>query len=182
MNSQEFYEKINNLSTNYEDRDLEEYLLALYKKVGEHEGAPLTYDLALKIITESFASEPAEFQKEWLNYNEAPDRNRISKKFTNPLISESIDKANTSTLKPFEFTLEVLKFQIAELHRMRGKQLDNEYRYFGIESETGHHWYNFTPFENLECGARCMVDNNEDFDTLNWSFIGELLENGRVYE
>ena len=182
MNSQEFYGKINNLSTSYEDRDLEEYLLALYRQVKEYESVPLTYDLALKIIMESFTCEPAEFQEEWLNCNEAPDRNRISRKFTNPLVSESIDKTNTSTLKPFEFTLEVIKFQIAELHKMKGKQLENKYRFFGIDSETGHRWYNFTPHLNLECGARCMVDNKKGFDTLNWSFIGELLENGRIYE
>jgi len=182
MNSQEFYDNINNLSTSYEDWDLEEYLLALYRKVKEYESVPLTYDLALKIISESFTGEPAKFQEEWLNCIVAPDRNRTSRKFTNPLFSESIDKTNTSTLKPFEFTLEVIKFQIAELHKMRGKQLENKYRFFGIESETGHDWYNFAPHDNLECGARCMVDNNDDFGTLDWSFIGELLENGRIYE
>jgi len=65
---------------------------------------------------------------------------------------------------------------------MKGKQLENKYRYFGIQSETGNYWYNFDPFGNLECGARCMEDNETNFDDLNWSFIGELLENGRIYE
>ena len=182
MNFEEFYDEINNLPNNYKNRDLEEYLLALYEKVIEYKEEKLTYDLAIKIISESFTSNAVEFQENWLNCTIPPDENIINKKFTNPEISQSIDKTNHSQLEPFEFTIETLKFQIAELHKMRGKQLDNEYRYFGINSETGHRWYNFDPFGNLECGVNCMQDNDENFETIDWSFIGILLENGRIYE
>lgn len=182
MNAEEFYTQITSLSQTLENRDLEEYLLALLKIVKENKSKTLTYDLVIEMIKNAFISEPLEFKEEWLKYDTAPDENRLSKKFTNPELSQSIDKSNSSALKPYDFTIEVLKFQIAELHRMKGKQLDNEYRYFGIQSETGNSWYNFDPFGNLECGARCMDDNETDFDNLNWSFIGELLENGRTYE
>jgi hypothetical protein len=182
MNAEEFYTQITSLSETFENRDLEEYLLALLKIVEENRTKTLTYELVIDMIRNAFISEPLEFKEEWLKYDTAPDENRLSKKFTNPEISQSIDKSNYSTLEPYDFTIGVLKFQIAELHRMKGKQLDNEYRYFGIQSETGNSWYNFDPFGNLECGARCMDDNETEFDNLNWSFIGELLENGRIYE
>ena len=182
MTLEEFYDRIENLSGQYDNRDLEEYLLALYGKVMENKDKELTYDLAIKMIEEAFTAPSVEFKNEWLDCNTAPDENIISKKFTNPDISSSINKENTSTLEPFDFTIAVLKFQIADLHKMRGKQLDDEYRYFGIDSETGNRWYNFDPFGNLECGARCMGDNDLDFEYLDWSFIGELLENGRIYE
>ncbi|MEM9681065.1 MAG: hypothetical protein AAF901_12155, partial [Bacteroidota bacterium] len=122
------------------------------------------------------------FQDEWLACETAPDENRISKKFTHPAVSPTIDKTNLSELTPYDFTIEVLKFQMAELHKMKGKQLENEYRYLGVQSETGHDWYNFDPFTNLECGARCMGDGEMNFGSLDWSFLGELLENGRIYE
>ncbi|MEZ5008487.1 MAG: hypothetical protein R2753_10105 [Chitinophagales bacterium] len=182
MNAEEFYNQITKLPYSFENRDLEEYLLALLKIVEENKSKKLNYNLVIEMIQGAFESESLKFKDEWLKYDSAPDENRMSKKITNPEISQSIDKSNASSLEPQDFTIEVLKFQIAELHRMKGKQLENEYRYFGIQSETGNSWYNFDPFTNLECGARCMEDNETDFDNLNWSFIGELLENGRIYE
>ena len=58
-------------------------------------------------------------------------------------------------------------------------------RYFGIDSETGNRWYNFDPMTNLECGARCILDNEDDEDKefiVSWQTLGELLEMGRIYE
>lgn len=182
MNVTTFYNQISKLSDTYENRDLEDYLLALFKLIETNSTKVLTYNLVLEIIGKAFTSESAVFKNDWLNCISPPDENRMSKKFTNPIISEQIDTSNTSDLSPFDFTIEVLKFQIAELHKMRGKQLENEYRFFGVQSETGNSWYNFDPFANLECGARCMEDNETDFSVLDWSFIGELLENGRIYE
>ncbi len=182
MNVTEFYTHITKLSDKFENRDLEEYLLALYKLIENKRTEELTYNSIFDIISEAFTSESAPFNNDWLDCNSSPDGNRMSKKFTNPEIREQIDKSNTSGLSPYDFTIEVLKFQIAELHKMRGKQLENEYRYFGVQSETGNYWYNFDPFANLECGARCMEDNDTDFSSPDWSFFGELLENGRIYE
>jgi hypothetical protein len=28
---------------------------------------------------------------------------------------------------------------------MKGKQLEDEWKYYGIDSETGNRWYNFDP-------------------------------------
>ncbi len=181
MNSEQFYITIAKLEESFENRDLETYLLALYQNILEHKDEELTYELVIDIISKSFTSKAAKFNIEWLDSIEAPDENRMSQKFTNKAFSDFVDKSNHSTLAPFEFTIDVLKFQIAELHKMKGKQLEDEYRYFGIDSETGHRWYNFDPFAILSCGSRCMEDNERDFTNLDWSFIGELLENGRIY-
>lgn len=160
---------------------MEEYLSALHKNVLKHGNSELTLDLVLKMLCDSFTSDLMEFEPEWLNITEAPDRNRMSRKFTNPEISSEVDKANLSGFHGIDFTIETLKFQIAELHKMRDKQLKNELRYFGLQSETGNYWFNFDPFTNLECGVRCMLDNKVEIDEIDWSFIGDLLENGRVY-
>ncbi len=68
---------------------------------------------------------------------------------------------------------------------MKGKQLEDKMRYFGIASETANHWSNFDPMTNLECGARCLLDREDDNEkelAVNWYTLGELLEMGRVYE
>ncbi|MBP2832617.1 hypothetical protein J8281_10515 [Aquimarina sp. U1-2] len=182
MTLEEFYEAIEDLSQIYENKDLEEFLLALYDRVEAYKKEKLTFDLVLKMINESFTGKPINFQNDWLQCTKPPDSNRMSKKFSNPGINYAFDQENTSSLQPYEFTLAVLRFQIAELHKMKENQLKNELRYFGVDSETGHRWYNFDPFANLECGVRCMIDNEERFGSLDWSFIGELLENGRIYE
>ena len=182
MNATTFYNKVENFSKTQKNRDLEEYLLALYSEISSNKNKKITYKLVFSILENAFTSKPITFNNDWLNCNEPPDSNRINNKFTNPKFSDFVDKTNTSTLSPYEFTIETLKFQIADLHKMKGKQLVDEYRYFGIDSETGHRWYNFDPFGNLSCGARCMEDNDIFLEEIDWSFIGELLENGRIYE
>jgi hypothetical protein len=186
MTLEEFYNQIRTFESTFENRELEEYLLALYKNLSDNKVVYIqerpTLELVLCLLKESFTSEATSFDDDWLNIVELPDPNRLTRKFTNPDIKDVIDKANTSGLFGMEFTMEVLKFQIAELHRMRGKQLENEDRYFGIDSDTGCRWYNFDPFSNLECGAACMVDNEKETADIDWSFIGNLLEDGRIYE
>lgn len=186
MNFEEFINEIENLPSNFENRDLETYLLAIYKNLEDNKEIYLkeqvTLDLVLCILKEAFTSEPAIFNKEWLNITQSPNCNRIYRKFTNPELKDMVDKSNMAEKSGIEFSLDVLKFQIAELHKMRGKQLYEEERYFGIDSETGNRWYNFDPFTNLECGSRCMYDNDDTGEYIDWSFIGDLLENGRIYE
>lgn len=38
---------------------------------------------------------------------------------------------------------------------------------------------------NLECGARCIIDSEDDEEKefiVSWQTLGELLEMGRIYE
>ena len=66
---------------------------------------------------------------------------------------------------------------------MQNKQLENELRYFGVDSETENRWYNFDPFTNLECGAAWLLSGREDQKmNVNWKTLGILLETGRIYE
>ncbi len=180
----EFYNEICGFEHQFQNRDLEEYLLALLKLVRENKEGSFSAVFALELLKKSFTEKPADFREDWLKIEESPDENVLAKKFTNPCISEVIDKSVNFNKKEYEFTTYVLLFQIAELHKMRGKQLEDENKYFGITSETGAYWYNFDPLTNLECGARGMCDNyNEDcLVPENWQFLGELLEMGRVYE
>lgn len=186
MTFDEFIDEIDKLPENFENRDLEAFLLAIYKNLEDNRDIYVkeqpTLDLILCILKVSFTSVPAEFNIDWLNITQAPDPNRMSRIFTAPELKDEFDKTNYSEKFGMDFTMDILKFQISELHKMRGKQLDDEYRYFGIDSETGNRWYNFDPLTNLECGARCMDDNGDINEKIDWSFIGNLLEDGRVYE
>jgi hypothetical protein len=185
MTHNTFYEHICNLRKHFQNRDLETYLLALVKLVEEERTQNLTADLLLKLIQEAFLAEPKEFNEEWLSIAAAPDENIMSKKFTNPEINVDIDKTVVSDKSGIHYSIAVLHFQISELHKMRGDQLDDEMRFLGIDSETGNRWYNFDPLANLECGARCILDNEEDGEKdfkVSWQTLGELLEMGRIYE
>lgn len=185
MTQNEFYENICKLKGKFENRELETYLLSLLKLVEKEKNQNLTVDLLLNLLQNAFISEPEEFNPEWLNIANAPDKNIISKKFTKLDMSLSIDESSVSDEMGIDYSIAVLHFQISELHKMKGKQLDDDMRYFGIKSETGNRWYNFDPMTNLECGARCILDREDDEDTefiVSWRTLGELLEMGRIYE
>lgn len=185
MTQNEFYEYISTLNDKFENRELETYLLSLLSLVEQKKNQNLTADLLLNLLQNAFTSEPTEFNPEWLSITTAPDENIMSKKFTNPEINLPIDKSVVSDKSGIDYSIAVLKFQIAELHKMKGKQLDDDMRYFGIDSETGNRWYNFDPMTNLECGARCILDSENDEDKefiVSWQTLGELLEMGRIYE
>ena len=187
MTQEEFYDTITALSNEHTNRDLETYLLALYNLVESHQSEPLTPALLFQLLGEAFSAPPIEFDAQWLSITASPDRNILSKKFTNPDVANTIDKSREAQTEGIDYTREVLRFQIAELHKMRGKQLDDDMRYFGIPSETGNYWYNFDPFTNLECGARGILDNSDEEDETapfetNWDTLGDLLEMGRIYE
>lgn len=103
-------------------------------------------------------------------------------------------RPKTNELQKFEaadkhgglgYSAEVIKFQLAELSRMRASgQLADESKFFGIVSSGGHSWYNFDPFSLLECGARGLMDHaGKDAPVRgDWEMLGELLEMGRMYE
>ncbi len=185
MTQNEFYTQISALDKKFKNRDLECYLLALYLMVDKYKDAELDAEKLLYLIQTAFSSEMVEFNEDWFSITHAPDRNIMNRKFTNPEIKSHFDKEIISDKTGIEFTFSVLRFQIADLHKMRDKQLKDEMRYFGVRSETGNSWYNFDPFTNLECGARCIMANEENEDQelmITWQTLGELLEMGRIYE
>lgn len=104
----------------------------------------------------------------------------LEPKTNEPLKFETADKHGG-----LAYSAEVIKFQLAELSRMRASgQLADESKFFGIVSSGGHGWYNFDPFSLLECGARGLMDHAGEDAPLRggWEMFGELLEMGRTYE
>ena len=104
----------------------------------------------------------------------------MGKRPMGPLKFEAADKHGW-----LAYSAEVIKFQLAELSRMRASgQLADESKFFGIVSPSGHGWYNFDPFSLLECGMRGLMDHaGEDAPVRGgWEILGELLEMGRTYE
>ena len=180
MNTTAFGARIIRFSTEYDDRDLETYLLALFSLIEQHKDERVTHELVFDLLGKAFTNSPNILDPEWLNCNNPPDCSEWQFKYTQAITK--VEDATLSGLTPYTFTLEMVKFLIADLHKMRGKQLEDENRYFGIRSETGHYWYNFDPFSILRCGSACMYDNRWDISDLDWSFMGLLLDHGRQYE
>ncbi|MFL5728463.1 MAG: hypothetical protein ACJ75J_03155 [Cytophagaceae bacterium] len=173
MNLKEFERYIGNLERNYENRDLEEFLLALYTLVHEHKQLEPTFELLSLLIAEALRAEPAPFNPEWLTITQPPEWNfREDELSSEDLKSEEI-----------KFLISVLEFQIAELHIMRGKQLDNEMRYFGVDSDRGNRWFNFDPSTNLLQGLVAIgPEGREPQPEASWMLLGLILEVGRIYE
>ncbi len=179
MTYQEFEKNINLGSL--KNRDLETYLLALLKLVEDEREQILTAELLLKLLQDACTSKPKKFNVEWLKIKDEPDENT----FMNSKTNSSTDKTKVADIGEFYYSMAVLKFQIAELHKMKGKQLEDEWKYYGIDSETGNRWYNFDPSSILDCGMRCFMDGNKNGDQefkVSWRTLGDLLEMGRIYE
>ncbi|AWH84713.1 hypothetical protein HYN59_06075 [Flavobacterium album] len=164
MTDKDLYNRICDLQAT--DVSLETYLLSLLKLVEKEKSREdVPAELFLQILQDAFTSEPAKFNPEWLKIKKAPKEN-----------------PNASG---YDYAVAVIQFQISDLRKMKGKQLDDPYKTMGIDSETGERWYNFDPMGNLECGARCCVDGGSDeneYELLDWGFLGQLLEMGRIYE
>src|SRR6187399_1092126 len=172
MTYKEFYQWIDDLPSRIQNRDLETYLSALYLQIEKQKARELTIEGLLTLLETSFKSEPLEFNPEWLEIISPPEFDMDWVDTKGDLNEEII------------FTTNVIKSQIADLHKMQNKQLENKLRYFGIDSETENRWYNFDPFTNLECGAAWLLSDlkREDQEmNVNWKMLGILLEMGRIY-
>lgn len=164
MTYDEFYNCIEQLPKEVTNRDLESYLSALYRIVTPHQNTPFSPTLCLELLKEAFSAKTATYEEQWTSIHSMPEE--------------------TEHLSAFAYTQAVILFQIAELHRMKDKELHNEMRSFGITSETGYDWYNFNPLDLLECGARGLCDYIGEDETIpnDWHFLGHLLDLGRYYE
>ena len=181
MDIHSFYDAICDIRQTEEDRDLGPFLLALYPLLKGHSKAAPSLELFLKLIKQALKNKPIPFDPNWATITSTPITSGITRKFTHPdlnLDNSDIPLQETS----IEFTLDVLKFQSAELQRMEGKQLANEMRFFGVISDHGYDWYNFTALSVLECGIACSIDNEDDHTTVTWGTLGQFLEDGRIYE
>ena len=143
-------EKQNN---NY-NGSLEEYLRSLWCVVNEYKEYNVNFSLLATIIENAFKAKPALFEQKWLSYNNPLNWNYRDGTYVIEQLEGHRVKVVASNVDDFDILKHTLLFQIADLHRMRNKQIKDEYRYFGIDSPTGNRWYNFDVFTFLECGTR----------------------------
>jgi len=188
MTSEEFENKMFEMLDSQENRDLEEYLLTMIKILSDRPVELASYELILKIFKDSFTNQPQKLNSDWLRIDKSPNLKRqgkpyIPEEFKNdPEMAELSLVLHNSGIIGIEYTMKVLKFQTAELHKMRGKQLDDEWRYFGVTSDTNHTWSNFTPIDNIRQGLTGIYAHPQYTLREDWSTIGEILEFGRIYE
>ena len=178
MNIKELIDKLNELVSTFKssNKSLEEYWRSMYLLALNKKDDKPTLDLFFEMIAESINQSSIELNPNWLSSTNPPESNIFEEEVRNG------NKELKSDIQEFEFFLKVLEFQIAELHKMKNKQLKNEYRYFGIDSETGNRWFNFDPMGILECGSSGMESNGFNKDLESWIFLGEIIEMGRIYE
>ncbi|MCT4543848.1 MAG: hypothetical protein N4A63_09920 [Vallitalea sp.] len=159
-------ELIDKYSETYEGT-LKEYLISFWHIIRLKKENEIDLELLCELIEQAFNSEPRSFDTSWLIYTNPPD------------ISENEDE--------FKCFKDTILFQISDLHRMEDScLLDNELKYFGIDSTEGNRWYNFDPFTYLECASAWLevfLDSRsiQEID-FSWSMLIHFLEMGRLYE
>lgn len=178
---QEFVmEVIEEQKTEYKG-SLDEYLRSVWASIQRHRNETPSYGLFAQIIRESFLARPAVFEDEWMMYK-APPSDLHSRAVSSARSSSKDGQADFECLKS-----EVL-FLIAELKRMKPLWKD-ESRYFGVQSTTGHTWYNWDPSGYLECATAGLISHSKgglltqhDTSDCNWALFAFILELGRIYE
>jgi hypothetical protein len=146
------------------DRSLEEYLRALWVLVQSHRSEQVSWTLIGSILTDAFTIEPLAFDPQWLQYNEPPLRKNIS--------------------DPYAYLQHMLLYQIADLHRMQEAgtlNLSPVTLYGGIDSPTGHRWYNFSTESYFECAFSGAEEGNQSQEC-DWDSLADLLYLGQIYE
>jgi len=145
-------------------RSLEEYLRALWGLIQQVQAHQVTYALLGRLLDDAFLAEPLPFDENWLHYDEPPD----------------LDENEHA--RAFSLLQHMICYQIADLHRMaEADLLENKWRFFGIDSPTGHRWYNFDPSSYLGCAAHGIREGSTSTDA-DWINLAILLWLGQIYE
>ncbi len=146
---------------------LEEYLRGVLRAVNAHERDEPTTRLIAQILADGLTLSPLPFDSAWLEYMNPPDL---------------ITKSEWDETRPLEAVLHMLRYQIADLHRMaEDGSLENKYRYFGMTSPTGHSWYNFDPQGFLACASSAMREG-QGTNECTWADLVIILWLGQIYE
>jgi hypothetical protein len=133
VTNREVYKAVTGLSRTVENiPSLEAYLGSLWSLVSKECDVELTAEKFVEWVTKAFVTAPPPFQSEWSN-----------------------GKSYLPEAAGFEAWENRILYQVADLHKMaEAGMLDDESRYFGINSPSGSRWYNFDPLTYLECGVR----------------------------
>ena len=184
LTNRDIYLLATSFETKYGDNlpSLEEYLRSLWQIVLQAQVSSPSLEQVAEWLEAAFTTEPPAFDPEWM------------KRARN----------HPSSLQTRDDWENLILFQIADLRRMADAgQLENEHRYYGIDSPSGARWYNFDPLTYLECGVRGALGGYEEnevivlaslpegqsadspvheIDDLGWDGFSAILECGRVYE
>jgi hypothetical protein len=154
------------MATSY-DGPLEKYLSSVLRTVLRHSDECPTWQLLAHSLARAFDTLPASFNRAWLVYSEPP--------------ALATQRSNGSA-DAFDELLHLLRYQIADLHRMaKDGTLKTPFCDGGIDSPTGHRWFNFNPASFLECASRGMRENKAAVEC-SWSELAHFLWLGQIYE
>jgi hypothetical protein len=142
---------------------LENYLRTLLALVQENRRNKVTFSLLAQLILAAYSGEPLPFEEKWLTYSSPPD---VS-------LKERGD---------YEYLRQMMLYQIADLHLMEEAGiLDDPPQYFGVNSPTGHRWYNFDPQSYFSC-AGSGLRKGSMVTECDWATLATILLLGQIYE
>lgn len=121
----------------------------------------ITFELLASLLREACTAEPVPFEAGWLSYTAPP----------------------SNFGGDFAAFQQLILYQIADWQRMAEVgSLNDPDRYFGIDSPTGHRWYNFDVATFLKRGSSSVSDLTSDSQACDWSVMVWLLWDGQCYE
>jgi hypothetical protein len=129
-------------------RDLESYLNALWQLGAEHK-KEATFSLLqfFELLAAAFEADVRGFDEAWPEY--VPGENGGYSGWELVIVS-----------------------QIVDLREMRqAGTLDNDQRYFGVQSPRGGYWYNFDPCSYLECATAGSLGGWQDGDQSGRQYV-----------
>src|SRR5579859_277742 len=142
---------------------LEEYLRALWGLLKLRQAEGVTFSLLGQLLHDAFEAPPLPFDEQWLQYDTPPD----------------LDAENEEA---FAVLQQMLCYQIADLHLMaQTGQIHDPNAFFGIDSPTGHRWYNLHPSSYLECAVAPPISDGSRVQC-SWGDLAILLWLGQIYE
>ncbi len=127
---------------------LEAYLRALWRLIQQQRDVPFSYALFGRLLADAFTTAPLPFDEQWLAYQSPP---------------EELSQHTEQIADDYAFVQEMILYQIADLHRMASAGTltqPGHILWLGVESPTGHTWYNFQVASFLECASASLVDED----------------------
>jgi hypothetical protein len=147
MTNREFYQCLGQLlqKQNNNPLSLEQYLISLWSRASKYKTKPgLALDDFFKLLTDSFT----------------------------PVAAQIGDRPIDEAANGFAGWDSIIRRQIQDLKAMQANgELEDEQRYFGLESPSGESWYNFDPCGYLECATEGSLGGWEEGDPTGRDYV-----------
>ncbi len=175
---------LNRNGKNYQG-SLEEYLRSLWSGIKQNRSEVPSLALFARLIEKAFSEAPLSFDNSWLQYDRPLSWNKVDGEY----VIEGLDGMKLVYLErqvnDFRILEHTILFQIADLHRMSDKQLNDPHRYLGVSSPTNHVWYNLDVRDFLDTGTNVQGEYESWPDEeihVDWGDLAGILEVGQSYE